>query len=79
MIRVYRVDGMSCANCKRLLKSALMSIHGIKDISVSISLGEITVDADFDTVSDDEIIGTIDGNMFTAQRRYTSKDKRPEV
>ncbi|KAI8865441.1 heavy metal transport/detoxification protein, partial [Ramicandelaber brevisporus] len=53
----FAVDGITCASCVEPIRSALMAMRGVTDVSVSIIDGEVTVKHD-DAVAAKEAISS---------------------
>ena len=43
MDSVMKVKGMSCQHCVMAVKKALSSLNGVKDVSVDLEKGEVTL------------------------------------
>lgn len=69
MKRIYYVENMTCTNCKNIIKNALAGLDGIKSVTVSLPNKEIVVEADFNKISDIEIISALSNHMYMAERR----------
>ena len=69
MNRVYYVENMSCVNCKKILANALSGMDGVEKITINLPYKEIMVDADFEKVSDSDIISIITSRMYLATRK----------
>ena len=60
MERTFKVEGMSCVNCARTIEIALKNRDGVKNVEVSFELGRVKVEFDEETVSEDQLIRTIE-------------------
>jgi copper ion binding protein len=42
----YQVQGMTCGHCVSAVSSEISQIPGVSDVSVDLSTGQVTVEAD---------------------------------
>jgi copper chaperone CopZ len=57
--RKLAVDGMSCKGCAATVRTALMSVEGVKDAKVVFAEGQATIQCD-PSVSADKLIKTVE-------------------
>ena len=43
---VYRVSGMTCGHCVSAVTSEVRAIDGVRDVSVDLATGDVTVSSD---------------------------------
>ena len=41
-----QVSGMTCGHCEKAVKTALLSVEGVKDVAVSLKSGKVDVEFD---------------------------------
>lgn len=62
--KTFSVKGMMCSHCEMNVKSKLMDIPGVKEVSASSVLGKVCVNATPE-VTDEMIKGTIAAAGYT--------------
>ena len=43
MVKVIKVEGMTCSHCVQRVKKALNTLDGIKDVEVNLASGEVRI------------------------------------
>ena len=43
MVEKFKVEGMSCNNCKAHVEREILEINGIDEVSTDLTTGEVTV------------------------------------
>jgi len=80
MIKKFSVGGMTCSNCSQGIEKYISSLNGIKSVSVSLLLKEMTVDFDSSIISAEEIISAVERLGYTADFYNLNKiDKYSEA
>ena len=62
----FDVGGMTCAACQAHVDKAVCSLAGVKDVSVNLLSGSMTVDFDENQVSPDDICTAVDRAGYSA-------------
>lgn len=44
MQTTIKVEGMTCQNCERAVKDALLSVSGVTEVSINLDNGQVTID-----------------------------------
>lgn len=63
---IFDVGGMTCAACQAHVDKAVCSLAGVKDVSVNLLSGSMTVDFDENQVSPDDICTAVDRAGYSA-------------
>ncbi|HLS23528.1 MAG TPA: copper chaperone CopZ [Pseudogracilibacillus sp.] len=51
MEKVIGVNGMTCGNCKKAVEDALTNLEGVKEVTVDLDEGNVTVNYDENVVT----------------------------
>jgi len=49
--KVIGVNGMTCGNCKKAVEDALTNLEGVKEVTVDLDEGNVTVNYDENVVT----------------------------
>lgn len=63
--KVFKVEGMHCAMCKKHVEEALKSLDGVKKVKVDLESGNVKIKSK-EEVSEDNITKVIDELGFKA-------------
>lgn len=69
MTRHYFISNMECVNCKKIIKNTLSGIAGVSKVSIKLLKKEAVIDADYNIVSDEDIIAAVKNHNYIAVRR----------
>ncbi len=61
-IKTYLVEGMFCKNCKLHVESGIRHLHGIEDVIVDMSNGQVRVSGS--RIVDEEIKGAVEDSGY---------------
>ncbi|MFW5799670.1 MAG: heavy-metal-associated domain-containing protein [Spirochaetota bacterium] len=51
-----KVEGMMCNHCAMRVEKAIKSIEGVKDVSINLEDGTVTISGDFDETKIEDVI-----------------------
>ena len=60
----FNVEGMSCENCARSIKNALMQLNGVYNVIVDIETKRVAIEYDDERLNDEIIRETIEDRGF---------------
>jgi len=43
LVQIFKVDGMSCENCKAHVERKISEIEGVDEVAVDLAAGEVSV------------------------------------
>ncbi|HIQ49057.1 MAG TPA: cadmium-translocating P-type ATPase [Aquifex aeolicus] len=75
MKRNFKVYGMTCVNCARIIEVSLKKTKGVKKVNVSFELGEVEVEWNPSEISEEEIIRKIEELGYFVERRKDNYEK----
>lgn len=52
MKKVFRLEGLDCANCAAKIENALRKLSGVRSASVNLMTTKMTIEADDDKIED---------------------------
>ncbi len=52
MKKVFRLEGLDCANCAAKIENALRKLSGVRSASVNFMTTKMTIEADDDKIED---------------------------
>ncbi|WP_239254430.1 heavy-metal-associated domain-containing protein [Listeria ilorinensis] len=58
--QILKIDGMSCAHCKKRVEEALQGVQGVKSAEVSLEKEEAIVSYDASLVQEAELVEAVE-------------------